>query len=169
MSLKTHNPGRNSNREGTIPRPLDRRGMQCPLPSLHPEILYRWGRKGVRGGRGGRRARIVCVSPRLRGRTDAHFNVLVNALHYYALPAPLRPAPPSPSLPQSTISPSPPIPAAVRSRHAVTPEYDELLITPKENLDQEEEEMEEGDGREEKPKNVGSIPQKLIISTSIAC
>ena len=76
----------------------------------------------------------MCVSPRLRGRTDAHFNVLVNALHYYALPAP-------PSLPQSAISP--PIPAAVRSRHAVTPEYDELLITPKENLDQEEEEMEE--------------------------
>ena len=111
----------------------------------------------------------MCVSPRLRGRTDAHFNVLVNALHYYALPA--LPAPPSHSLPQSAISP--PIPAAVRSRHAVTPEYDELLITPKENLDQEEEEMEEEMGEtgteEEKPKNVGSIPQKLIISTSIAC
>ena len=81
----------------------------------------------------------MCVSPRLRGRTDAHFNVLVNALHYYALPA----LPPCPTValpsPVCNLSPNPP----VRSRHAVTPEYDELLITPKENLDQEEEEMEE--------------------------
>ena len=122
-----------------IPRPLDRHAVPPP-----PQRFSTDGEG--RGGRGRRRARIVCVSPRLRGRTDAHFNVLVNALHYYALPA-LPPCPtvpsPSPSL-QSLPNPG------VRSRHAVTPEYDELLITPKENLDQEEEEMEEemGEGEE---------------------
>ena len=42
-----------------------------------------------------------------------------------------------------------PLPAGWRSRHAVTPEYDELLITPKKNLDEEEEEEGEGEEIEE--------------------
>ena len=32
VSLKTHNSGRNSNREGVIPRPLDRHAVPPPLP-----------------------------------------------------------------------------------------------------------------------------------------
>ena len=96
-------------KQGTIPRPLDR---QMPLPPSRPSRRVasvpspstphgdslQMGEEPEK-----KRARIVCVSPRLRGRTDAHFNVLVNA-YYYARARRARPPCLPLPVPQSAIS-----------------------------------------------------------------